>query len=302
MRFPIAIMLLCVLATAARAQEGRPQHAQGKDLSFLVNAVPAFQFDTKLDGGSEFSVTRFLFQFDLSKRIDGARNMGISLFYDYEDYDFRGATSFAGPSPWNTVHRIGFGIPFVQRLDSGWRLIVTPSAEFSRESGAGWGNALEYGAVLSAGKRVGDTLTLGIGAGVFYRLEEVSAFPYLVVDWRITERLRLANPLRAGPTGPAGLELVCAVSDGWDLGVGGAYRSIRFRLDDEGAAPDGVGEVRAIPAWLRLSHRTGPFALDAYAGAVLGGRLSVEDERGGSPAAANYDPAPFAALRIQARF
>jgi hypothetical protein len=96
--------------------------------------------------------------------------------------------------------------------------------------------------------------------------------------------------------------LVCAVSDGWDLGVGGAYRSIRFRLDDEGVAPDGVGEVRAIPAWFRLSHRRGPVTLDAHAGVVLGGKLSVEDERGGSPASANYDQAPFAALRFQARF
>jgi hypothetical protein len=137
---------------------------------------------------------------------------------------------------------------------------------------------------------------------VYYRLEEVSAFPYLVVDWRISERFRLANPLRAGPTGPAGLELACAVSDGWDLGFGGAYRSVRFRLDDEGVAPGGVGEGRAIPAWLRLSHRMGPFALDAYAGAVLGGKLSVENEQGGGVGSADYDPAPFVALRIQARF
>jgi hypothetical protein len=200
------------------------------------------------------------------------------------------------------VHRAGVGVTFVQRLEGGWRLTATPSAELSGESGAGWGNALAYGAVLSAGKRVGDTLTLGIGAGVFYRLEEVRVFPYLVVDWRITERLRLSNPLRAGPTGPAGLELVRSLPGGWETGIGGAYRSIRFRLDDEGAAPAGVGEVRAIPAWFRLSHRTGPFLVDAYAGAVLGGKLSVENGQGDGLGSGTYDPAPFAALRLQARF
>lgn len=303
MRFRIGIILLIVLATAARGEEARPPRAPGQtDLSFAASAVPVFQFDADLGGGSEFRASRYLFQFEMSKRIDGARVLGISLLYDFEEYDFRGPTPFAGPSPWNEVHRIGLSIPYAHRFPGGWRLVAAPSAEFAREAGAGWRNALAYGAVLSAGKRIGDTVTLGIGAGVFYRLEEVSAFPYLVVDWRISERLRLANPLRAGPTGPAGLELVCAVSDGWDLGFGGAYRSMRFRLDDEGVFPDGIGEVRAIPAWLRLSHRSGPVTADAYVGAVLGGRLRIEDERGGNPASAGYDPSPFAALRIQARF
>jgi hypothetical protein len=303
MRFRLGIILIIALATAAAAQEGRPQPPESRTgPSFAVNAIPVFQFPAKLDGGGEFRATRYAFPLDLSKRIDGTRDLGLSLFYDYEDYDFEGPTAIAGPAPWNTVHRIGVGIPYAQRLEGGWRLSVTPSAEFSRESGAGWGSALQYGGVVSAGKRVGDTLTLGVGAGVFYRLEEVSVFPYLVVDWRITERVRLSNPLRAGPTGPAGLELVCAVSGGWDAGFGGAYRSIRFRLDDEGVAPGGVGEVRAVPAWFRLSHRKGPFLVDAYAGAVFGGRLSVENGQGEESGSWSYDPAPFAALRIQARF
>lgn len=303
MRFRSGILLICILASAAWGREVRAQPPQGdRDVSFIANVVPAYQFPADLEGGGGFRVTRFLFLFDAAKRIDGSRDLGLSLLYDSEDYDFREPTAFAGPSPWNTVHRLGLGIPYVQRLSGGWRLAVTPSAEFSRESGAGWGNSLAYGAVLSAAKRVGDTLTLGIGAGVFYRLEEVNAFPYIVVDWKVSERFRIANPLRAGPTGPAGLELVWAVSKGWDLGCGGAYRSMRFRLDDEGFAPGGVGEVRSIPAWVRLSYRTGPVALDAYGGVVLGGKLGVEDERGGSVGSADFDPAPFAALRFQGRF
>jgi hypothetical protein len=297
------ILLGFLLVTAAGGQEGgagRPQG--GKDASFAVNVVPAFQFDANIDGGAEFSVSRYLFLLEASKRIGTGHELALSLFYDHEDFDFDGSTELWGTSPWNEVHRLGIGFSYARTLESGWRLGLAPSVEWSGETGAEWSHAVGYGGILSAGKRFGAGLTLGIGAGVFYRLEETKAFPFLLVNWKISDRLRLVNPLRAGPTGPAGLELVLTAAKGWDIGLGGAWRSVRFRLDGEGVAPDGIGEVRSIPAWLRLSHGAGRYRFDLYGGAIWGGRLGIEDERGGELGARNDDPALFAALRAQARF
>lgn len=297
------VVLLFVLVAAANGQDGRPGPPQaGGDTTYAVNFIPAYQFNTDIDGGAEFRVSRYLFLVEMSKRLDGKRDLGLNLFYDHEDFDFGGPGGMWGSSPWNEVHRLGLGVSLGWLLESGWRLGLAPSVEWAGETGAEWGQALSCGGILSAGKRFGPGLTLGVGAGVFYRLEETNAFPYLIVNWKISERLRLGNPLRAGPTGPAGLELVLSVADGWDAGFGGAWRSVRFRLDGDGVAPDGIGEVRSIPAWLRLSHATGRYGIDLYAGAIWGGKLAIENERGGELAAVDYDPAPFAALRVHARF
>ncbi|MBE0607170.1 MAG: hypothetical protein IH610_12870 [Deltaproteobacteria bacterium] len=297
------ILLVFLQVSGAAGQEGRPGQSQGaEDVSFAANFVPAFQFNADIDGGAEFSASRYLFLFERSKRIDGKRDLGLSLFYDHEDYDFNGSSELWGTSPWNEVHRAGLGVSFGRRLESGWRLGFAPSVELSGESGAERGHALVYGGILSAGKRVSPALTLGFGAGVYYRLEETKAFPFLLVNWKISDRLRLGNPLRAGPSGPAGLELVLTAAKGWDIGFGGAWRSVRFRLDGDGVAPDGIGEVRSIPAWLRLSHGRGSYGIDVYAGAAWGGKLIIENERGGELGARNYDPAPFAALHGRARF
>lgn len=297
----LVLSLLCGLSGSTYAQQQRGQEDSDVKLSF--NATSLLQLDAKLQGGAEFSVSRFIISAEITKRITASTNVGLSLLYDHEDFDFSGVTQFAGLSPWNEVHRVGAGASYSHRFGQGWQLFIAPSIEYSRESGADRSTALIYGGVVSAGKRISSELTIGLGAGVFYRLEETQAFPYLMVSWKISEQWRLANPLRAGPTGPAGLELIYAAATDWDLGFGSAYRSIRFRLDDQGIAPRGVGEVRGVPAWIRLSRSLGPdIKANLYGGAVFGGRLSIEDERGGRLGAESFSPAAFAALTVTAKF
>lgn len=296
----LVLSLLCGLSGPAYAQQ---QGKNDSDLKLTFNATSVLQLDAKLEGGSEFSVTRSIFSAEITKRIAGSTDVGLSLLYDHEDFDFSGVTQFAGPSPWNEVHRFNAGVPYSQRLGQGWRLFISPSIEYARESGADWSTALIYGGVVSAGKRISDDLTLGMGVGVFYRLEETRVFPYLMVSWKISGQWRLANPLRAGPAGPAGLELIYTAATDWELGFGSAYRSTRFRLDDQGVAPRGVGEVRGVPTWVRLTRSLGPdIKVNLYGGAVFGGKLSIENERGGRLGAESFGPAAVAALTVTARF
>ena len=57
----------------------------------------------------------------------------------------------------------------------------------------------------------------------------------------------MGNALPAGPTGPAGLELVYRPGEDWRFGpLGGAYRSVRFRLDRNGDVPSGIGSEKAF--------------------------------------------------------
>ena len=125
----------------------------------------------------------------------------------------------------------------------------------------------------------------------------------LPIYWKITDRLRLTNPFRAGPTGPAGLELVYKRDEKWEFAGGGAARGFRFRLDDKGPAPDGVGEQSGLPLFARITYKFGPrFKLDFYAGAIVGGQLAVEDSKGDLLAVDDHDTAPIAALTFAGRF
>ncbi len=103
--------------------------------------------------------------------------------------------------------------------------------------------------------------------------------------------------------GPAGLELSYTINDRWYLGGGGVYRSFRFRLDDEGVAPNGIGENEGIVSFLRL-HRTGDKGLDLniYIGATVDGRLELKDSEGHKLASGDYDTAPFVAVTFHGDF
>ena len=128
-------------------------------------------------------------------------------------------------------------------------------------------------------------------------------FPFLIVDWRFGDRWRLINPLAAGPTGPAGLELDYLLGGGWTIGVGGAFRSQRFRLSETGPVRNGVGEERGLPLFLRATRDFGrQMALHLYAGAIVAGELRVDDSSGNDLRKEDFDPQPFLAATFIARF
>ena len=299
---PAWVLVALVVSVPASAQSRTKSDSDGKvDLS--LSASPIYQFASDLDGGGDYRASRYFLRADASTEIGESLELGLGFSYDYEDYDFSGSTAFAGPDPWDQVHRVGFGAKLLYRIVKDWTLLIGPSLEFSRESGADWGDASTYGGVISATHRVNRNLTIGAGVGVFSGLEEVKAFPLIFVNWRISERLRLSNPLRVGPAGPAGLELVYKLGENWEIGGGAAYRSFRFRLDDQGVVPDGIGEVKFVPFWGRVSRKLGAhFTFDFYAGAFLAGELTIEDSNGNELGSADHDPAPFSALTVSGRF
>jgi len=286
----------------ARAQHGHAPSADRKTETRL-SFTPIHQFSGGLDGGGNFSVSRYLFDAGITRTIRPGLRLGVGINYQYEDYDFSARTAFGQAAPWDTVHRLGFGVPIVYRPVPDWTVFASPSFQFSAESGADWADAFIYGGIASASYAVAKNLVIGPGLGVFKRFDEVKVFPFVAVYWKITDRIRLSNPFHAGPAGPAGLEGVYAPDQAWEFGVGGAYRSFRFRLDDTGVAPRGSGQTRLFPVFGRVSYRLGPaFRLDFHAGCVLGGELTVDDADGNKLASEAHDPAAFLSLTIGGTF
>jgi hypothetical protein len=265
--------------------------------------TPVYQFDTDLDGGGHFEVQRHYFRFTAVRPIDHRWSAGLGLSYDYENWHFSDVSDIAGADLWRHIHRPGISIPVSYAFSEQWRLGIVPATEFSGASGAEPDEALTYGGVVSLTHIFSRDLVVGIGAGVFDRLEDTEVFPFLVVDWKITPQVRLTNPLRAGPTGPAGLELVYTPGEAWAFGIGGAYRSYRFRLDDRSAVADGIGEVEFLATFAKAARRFGSrFSLDVFAGALFDGEISIQDAGGNNLGSSGYDTAPFVALSVSGRF
>ena len=138
----------------------------------------------------------------------------------------------------------------------------------------------------------------------YLKLEkDLKFFPFIVINWKINEQLRLSNPFRAGPAGPAGLELIYSPQRNWELGVGGAYRSYRFRLDDTSAVPNGIGENEFLAGFLRVQRKLGSkWSLDLATGALFAGELTIENSDGNGRGEDKYDTAPFVALTLEGKF
>ena len=293
-----AALLVTFNAPGVQAQPAGPRDANRTVHSFSFS--PIYQFESDFDGGGSFRVQRYAFNFDTSTPVTNSLRTGISLGYHFEKYDFSGTTAFAGADPWSDIHRFSAGLPVSYRMTDRWSLLVAPQAEWYGESGVdNWDDAFGYGAVFAVSCRIRPGLTFGVGAGVFRRTEETKGFPYIAVDWKITEDLRLSNPFRTSPSGPAGLELSYRISDRWEIGVGGAYRSFRFRLDDSGVAPDGIGEVESTVGYARLTCRVGrDLNLDLYGGAAFNGKMRIAGSNGNELGSDDFKTAPMMALSL----
>jgi len=293
-----AALLFTIFTPGAQAQPAGSRDTGRTVYSFSFS--PINQFESDFAQGGSFSVQRYVFNFETSSPVANSLRAGISLGYEFEKFHFSGTTAFAGTDPWSDIHRFSAGLPASYRMTDSWSLFISPQVEWYGESAvANWKDALGYGAIFAVSYRVSPGLTLGAGAGVFSRMAETKGFPYIAIDWKITEELRLNNPFRTSPSGPAGLELSYRISERWEIAAGGAYRSFRFRLDDSGVAPNGIGEVDSTVGYARLTYRMGrDFKLDLYGGAAFNGKVRIADSNGNELGSDDFKTAPMMALSL----
>jgi Domain of unknown function (DUF6268) len=291
----LAFAVLLSMSAPGMAQESRWQP--------FLSVTPVYEGNADLDQGGDFSAWSAFVRGGVAGDLGGGNGAGVTLSYDYSSFSFSNPAAFGGVAPWGIVQRYGLAVPVAFGLRDGWSLGVIPSVDWFKENGAKTSDSLVWGGIVSATKRFADGNRIGLGVGVYDRLEKTSAIPFLIVDWRFSDRWRLTNPLAAGPTGPAGLELDYQLNADWELGVGAAWRLTRFRLSESGPVPNGVGEERGLPVFLRATRGLGAQAsLHLFAGVVAAGELRVEDASGNVLRKDDYDPAPFVAMSFVGRF
>lgn len=298
---PLKRLFLCLLLLAIAG----PSLAKTNPAALRTSMtyIPVYQFETDIASGGSFAVDRHLLRLDLLKPLSQQTQVGLGVHFDYEHWDFQNVTGLNGATPWSEVYRPTLSFNLFHAPTENWRMLFIPSVGLSTTDMSNAGDSLVYGAVVSVMRQFGPNLSLGFGVGAFDQLEKTTAFPFLAVKWKITDQWRLQNPLSAGPAGPAGLELVYRQGQTWEIGVGGAYRSYRFRLSDDNRVADGIGEVDFLAGFARISHTfNGQKSIDLSVGGLFSGNITTEDKGGNSLGETGYDTAPFIGLTFKGRF
>jgi hypothetical protein len=299
---PLALVACIAVGLVAT----RPALAQGNPpgtvtVSSAVTGIHQFAGD--LGQGGDVQWSSVTAGGSVTRQLVPAFAAGFSLRCDYEDWRFDSPAAFDGQAPWRHLQRPGASLNLSLALSRTMLVGVSPTVEWAFDSRADAKDALVYGTVMSAAKVFSPRFTLGAGASVTRQFYSVKTTPFVIVNWRMTDRVRLANAAPAGPLGGAGVELRYALTPDWELAGGGVWRSDRWRLEDEGSAAGRVGETSFIPLLARLSRKLGPKSrLDLYAGGSASNKLMVKDSGGREIVHDDYGFVPMISAAWSGRF
>ena len=258
---------------------------------------------TDLDNGGDFSVGAVFARGTIGTQLSPQWSAELTLRYGYEDWRFSTPNALASVAPWGNLQTPGIGFNLRYAFSEKLVAFVGPQIDWNYETGASASDAQSYGATFGVTSVISPTLMLGIGGGAFRQIDRTRFLPFVLVNWQIDDKWRLANPLQAGPTGGPGIELAYKLDDRWELAGGAAYRDERFRLRDDGPVPNGIGVEKGVPLFARLTYTPSPRSkIDFFAGAVVGGELRLLDSSGSTISESDFKTAPLLGISASLEF
>ena len=307
--FPLALLprialSFCITASPALGQVASEERQFGPWV-WGVSGGAVQQFEAGMqDGAGDFDVTRAYFQPSLGYAWDRRNSVSLSVGYGSSDYSFSGESTIDGLSPWGRIEDYRVSLPVRFSVGERSDAILIPSIRSHVEAGTSLAEGRTEGVIAGMSWRFSDKLSLGPGFGWYSELDGGSnAFPIVVVDWSITDRLSLTTGRGLAASQGPGLSLNYALADKWTLGLAGRYEKTRFALGDDSAAPGGIGEDRSLPLLLTVEYTPWPMTkVSAVIGAEFEGELRLEDENGRRIGSSSYDAAPVVGVVFSTRF
>jgi len=262
------------------------------------------QFDSSIDSGGNVGVSRYGAELRLNYHFTDEDDLQLRFQYQRDDWNFSGTTGLGNDDPWDLVTTTDIALQWTHQWKENTQLFGGPIIKWSEDSGASQSNSKVFGGMFGIAHVYSDTLVLGGGVGFIETLgDDDRFFPIIVLDWKIKDRLKLRSDLMTRFGNRIGVELVWTPRDDWSLGAGLSYDYSRFRLDDAGIAPGGVGEATSLPLTLRASyHPSDNVDITIFGGVVFGGELSVYESTGLMLQTESYDSAGAVGILARIRF
>ena len=266
--------------------------ALSRGTSITFDPQYAHVFNSEVDDNQgEFNLDRLRLRLQGRTVLNDTWELGYGFKYQFDGFGFAETGTFgASPSPWTDIHTVQFHVGATVKFTEQWRGFGGGQFRFARETGAGWSDSFEGGGAFGASYSFSRTLTLGGGLGVETQLEDGLLFyPVIVIDWQIADRWLLTTRMSTGWADQTGIQLVYDWTETLDVSVGVAYDYQRFRLNDDGPSPGGVGLFTATPVYAMLTWiPSSSVHLSVFAGANTMGELELRNSSGNSISKKNY--------------
>ncbi|MGH7786104.1 MAG: hypothetical protein ACRERC_04510 [Candidatus Binatia bacterium] len=263
-----------------------------------------YQANTDIDGGGDFSANRFDVAVANQSHLTDDLYWNNTLYFGVDDYDFSGG-GFSSGNPWETILALRLGTKLGYHINEQWGIWGGGMLIFSPETGADWGDSVEGGGRVGVDYRHSKTFFISLGVAVLTQIEDdVRVVPSVGMNWTPHDRwaFRVGAIPVSGGAAAAG-EIEYEIIEPLHVGLGLLYKQSRFRLDDSGVAPDGVGEESNLPLRVRVGWDIVPqVSLHLVGGVALAGEVQLDDRNGNRLRKQDYDPAPFVGIRALAGF
>ncbi|GAA6159635.1 hypothetical protein NBRC116589_18090 [Ruegeria sp. HU-ET01832] len=296
------LLLTCCFGFVFLGFTSLPSAAQPQlGWAYQVDGLAAFQGDADLSGGGKFSASRAFLRATALYNLEGGSSVGLSTSFGKLDYNF----SQSNNQPWENIRDLRVAVPVRFRVGDTTTVFVSPQIRWDYQSGASSSDGRTYGVFAGIAWQLNERLTIGPAFGAFSELDESGTdfFPALLIDWDINDRWNFNTGSGVGATQGPGLSLSYALNEAIDLSLTARSERIRFRLDGDGLAPDGVGEDKSIPVVLSLRYNPNPgVSMSVFAGVEFDGRLTLDDANGAEISRQSYDTAPLVGLAFRVRF
>ena len=303
---PKSLALACCIGLATTAATAQPSAstAGGSPWRISLDAGAVHRFDAALSSDGDFERDTYLLRFSATRQWSPALRAGLSLSYEQDDYSFDLAADRTAAAPWGTIRTLGLSLPLRYRASDRWSVFAIPRLRYAAEEDASLGDGREAGLLAGAAYRLSDRLSIGPGLGVFSEIGSgTDVFPILLVDWKISDTLSLETGRGLAASRGPGVTLRWTPPGSWSFGLAARYEKRRFRLDDTGEAPDGIGQDKAVPIALTAAYTPNErVKISLLAGAEFAGNLRLETAQGRKISSTDYDPAAFAGAVVSVTF
>ncbi|MSR41485.1 MAG: hypothetical protein EXS10_06240 [Phycisphaerales bacterium] len=292
------------------AAGGEPTDAADVTINRSLAVGYAHLFDASFGSGASGSVSenRTYASYTVETKGDETSKLGVSFNYSGTWYNFDGASPLdpaPGDAPWGAVTSLLISPTLNVKCDSHWNAFARVFAGFSGENSADVWDSTTGGGAIGASYSFSKDLTLGLGVLGASQIEDnVLVIPLLIVDWKICDTLRLTNV--GGPAAyptTNGLELAWRVNKEFELSFGGRWEIDRFRLDDDASNPNGVGQDKGLPMWIRGTWFACENArVDVLGGVRIGSEFNLYDQNGNGLSSSDVDAQPFLGVFVSVNF
>lgn len=256
--------------------------------------------DTDVDNGTSFSVSSLKLGLGAEHKFNDAWRGDLQGSYSFLMYDFTD-TAQSGGKPWDNINVINGRALARAQVDEQWVAIGGPLIAYSAESDAGE-SAATIGIGLGGVYTIDADLKVGLLLAVMSQIEDSAGLvPIPLVMWKFADQwiLRTGAAEVAASSG-VGADVEYAYMPELSFALGAQMQKRRFRLDDAGLAPDGVGEDKTMLLYAQSTWQAlADLEVQVMAGFNGGGTLRVEDENGNTISGEDFDTALTIGARVK---